>query len=184
MSRIGVKPIAIPAGVKVAVQNRVVAVEGPLGSLKQALPDGIDVVVENGSIRVKRVDDATHHKALHGLVRSLIANMVTGVTSGYSKSLEIYGVGYSAKIQGSALVLELGFAQPVTVELPKGIKVEIQAPTNPARFTIKGCDKQLVGEMAARIRRLRPPEPYQGKGIRYADEKIRRKAGKTFAATG
>jgi large subunit ribosomal protein L6 len=184
MSRIGAKPIAIPAQVQAAVRDRAIAIQGPLGALEQSLPEGIQVTVGGGRIAVQRGSDEKQARAFHGLTRSLINNMVIGVTKGFDKNLEIHGVGYNIKVQGSELLLNLGFADAVKLALPPGIKVEVAAPTNPARFTIRGCDKQQVGEFAARIRRLRPPEPYQGKGVRYADERIRRKAGKTFAATG
>jgi large subunit ribosomal protein L6 len=184
MSRIGLKPIAIPDKVKVSVKDSAVTVQGPLGSLDITVHKEITVKVEDGKVVVSRAGNEKLQRSLHGLTRSLINNMVIGVTKGYEKFLEIHGVGYNAKLQGNTLIVDVGFANPVNNELPKGLKVEVTSPTNPAKFVIRGCDKREVGEFAACIRRLRPPEPYQGKGVRYADEHIRRKAGKTFAASG
>ena len=182
MSRVGKQPVVIPDQVKVSIQDNVVTVRGPLGTLTQTVPEGIVAAVENNLIVVGRQRDVKQLRALHGLTRSLLSNMVVGVASGYEKGLEIHGIGYSAQVQGRNLVMDVGFAKPVTMPMPDGIDVEVMDQTNPARFKVKGYDKQMVGEFAARVRRVRPPEPYQGKGIRYADEHIRRKAGKTFAA--
>jgi large subunit ribosomal protein L6 len=187
MSRVGKQPVPVPGGVKVAVQDRTVRVEGPLGQLAWDVPFGMKVTVDEAAkeVRVERPDDQRRHKAMHGLTRSLIANMVQGVTEGYKRSLELYGTGYSIQQQGKKLVFQCGFANPVEKAIPAGIEVDIEVPNTrgndtPARFTVKGCDKQLVGEFAAEIRHLRPAEPYLGKGFRYLGEQIRRKAGKTF----
>ena len=182
MSRVGKQPVAIPDRVEVAIRDGVVTVRGPLGTLTHTVPEGIEAAVEDNLIVVRRQRDVKRLRALHGLTRSLLNNMVLGVAGGYEKGLEIHGIGYSAQVQGRSLVIDVGFARPVIMPMPDGIEVEVMDQTNPARFKIKGCDKQMVGEFAARVRRVRPPEPYQGKGIRYADEHIRRKAGKTFAA--
>ncbi len=189
MSRIGKQPVPVPDGVKVAVQGRTVRVEGPLGKLEWEHPFGLTVTVDEGAreVRVDRPDDHRRHKALHGLTRSLIANMVEGVTKGYRRGLELYGTGYSVQQQGPKLVFQCGVAHAVEKPIPNGIEVEIEVPNTrgndtPARFFVKGCDKQLVGEFAAEIRHLRPAEPYLGKGFRYLGEQIRRKAGKTFVS--
>jgi len=191
MSRIGKQPVPIPSGVTVAVQNRTVRVEGPKGKLAWEFPFGISVTVDKaaGQVRVERADDQRRQKAMHGLTRALIANMVEGVTKGYERGLELYGTGYSVQQQGKRLVFQCGLAHPVEKEIPAGIEVEIQVPNTrgndtPARFIVRGCDKQLVGEFAAEIRHLRPAEPYLGKGFRYLGEQIRRKAGKTFVGGG
>ncbi|NLY43004.1 MAG: 50S ribosomal protein L6 [Clostridiaceae bacterium] len=177
MSRIGRMPITIPAGVNVSVEgNNVVTVKGPNGTLTKQLHKDMIIKVENGSVIVKRPSDIKMHKALHGLTRTLIANMVTGVTAGYQKNLEINGVGYRAQKQGKKLVLSLGYSHPVEMEEPAGITVEVPAPN---KIIVKGADKQAVGEFAAQIRSKRPPEPYKGKGIKYETEVIRRKEGKT-----
>jgi len=189
MSRIGTQPVLIPEGVKVAVQDRAVRVEGPLGKLQWEHPFGLTVTVDENArqVRVERPDDQRRSKALHGLTRSLIANMVQGVTQGYRRGLELYGTGYSVQQQGQALVFQCGVSHPVQKPIPKGIEVEIEVPATrgndtPARFVVKGCDKQQVGEFAAEIRGLRPAEPYLGKGFRYVGEQIPRKAGKTFVS--
>jgi len=189
MSRIGKQPVAIPDGVKVAVQDRTVRVEGPLGKLQWEHPFGLTVSVdeEAGEVRVERPDDQRRSRAMHGLTRSLIANMVEGVTQGYRRGLELYGTGYSVQQQGQKLVFQCGVSHPVEKAIPSGIEVEIEVPNTrgndtPARFVVNGCDKQQVGEFAAEIRHLRPAEPYLGKGFRYAGEQIRRKAGKTFVS--
>jgi large subunit ribosomal protein L6 len=175
MSRIGNKPLKIPAGVTVDVGPGRVTVNGPKGELTQVIDPAMTVKLEDDVLTVSRPTDRGPHRALHGLTRSLIANMVEGVTSGFEKKLLITGVGYRAKAQGRSLELSLGFSHPVSVQAPDGIEFDVPQPTE---VTVKGIDKQLVGEIAARIRRHRPPEPYKGKGVRYADEQIRRKVGK------
>ncbi|MBI5042407.1 MAG: 50S ribosomal protein L6 [Nitrospirae bacterium] len=176
MSRIGKKPIPIPSGIDVKVEKNSVSVKGPKGELKQDFHPKVGVKVESGNILVSRSSDDRFDRALHGLTRSIIANMITGVTKGYEKSLEISGVGYRAQVQGKQLVMTLGFSHPVNFELPNGIEAVVDKQTN---ITIKGIDKYLVGQTAANIRSLKKPEPYKGKGIKYADEHIRRKEGKT-----
>lgn len=176
MSRIGKMPIAIPAGVKVAMEGAEVKVQGPKGKLSQKMPERVMVAVEAEQIVVTRPSDDKDDRALHGLVRSLINNMVIGVTQGFTKELEINGVGYRAEISGKKLTMALGFSHPVVYDLPEGIEVEVEKQT---RVIVKGIDKQLVGSAAAKIRSFREPEPYKGKGIKYADEHIVRKAGKT-----
>ncbi|MFN8150986.1 MAG: 50S ribosomal protein L6 [Solirubrobacterales bacterium] len=175
MSRIGNKPIEIPAGVTVDVGPGRVTVNGPKGELQQRIDPDMAVEIDDGVLTVSRPTDRGPHRALHGLTRSLIANMVEGVTNGYEKRLQITGVGYRAKPAGKSLELSLGFSHPVSVQAPDGIEFEVPQPTE---IVVKGIDKQLVGEIAAQIRRHRPPEPYKGKGVRYADEQIRRKVGK------
>jgi len=175
MSRIGNKPIQIPAGVTVDVGPGRVTVNGPKGELSQSIDRAMEVKVDDGVLTVARPTDRGEHRALHGLTRSLIANMVIGVTDGYEKRLQITGVGYRAKPAGKSLELSLGFSHPVSVQAPDGIDFEVPQPTE---VIVRGIDKQLVGEIAAQIRRHRPPEPYKGKGVRYADEQIRRKVGK------
>jgi large subunit ribosomal protein L6 len=176
MSRIGRLPITVPAGVSVDVDGPEVVVSGPKGTLRQTLVGGISVqTAEDGTLSVVRPDDGRQSKALHGLSRTLVANMVTGVTQGYEKKLEIVGVGYRVQAKGDNLEFALGYSHPITVEPPSGISFVVEAPT---RFTVQGIDKQQVGEIAANIRKLRKPEPYKGKGIRYAGEQVRRKAGK------
>jgi|SRR5271165_185175 len=176
MSRIGRSPIPVPSGVSVALAPDTVTVTGPGGSLACALPTGITVKEEGAVLVVERPDDQRHHRALHGLTRSLVANMVTGVTQGFSKELEIVGVGYRATAQGpTAIELALGFSHPVRVDAPEGITFEVPSPT---RIVVRGIDKQEVGQVAANIRKLRKPEPYKGKGVRYAGERVLRKAGK------
>lgn len=175
MSRIGKQPIPLPAGVEVQVEGNVVRVKGAKGELTRVLPEAIQVAVEDGRIVVRRASDDPEHKALHGLSRTLVANMVEGVTKGYEKSLEIRGVGYRAQMVGNKLQLVVGFSHPVEVTPPPGIQVEVPKPT---QIIVRGIDKELVGEFAAQIRRVRPAEPYLGKGIRYEGERVRRKAGK------
>ena len=187
MSRIGKKPIPIPNGVTVDVKPGLVSVQGPKGELAQAVSPEMKVTHGDGSggdgdgeqvapaLTVQRPSDRGEHRALHGLTRSLIANMVQGVTEGFEKRLEIHGVGYRARLQGKALELSVGYSHPVSVAAPDGIEFEVPVPT---QVVVRGIDKQLVGEMAARIRRSRPPEPYKGKGIRYEGEHVRRKVGK------
>lgn len=179
MSRIGRLPVRIPAGVTVTINGNVVSVKGPKGELTNEFHPTMKIEQVDNTIVVKRQSDEKSQKALHGLTRSLIANMVEGVTNGYSRNLEIVGVGYRASKQGSKLVLNVGYSHPVEIEPAPGIEIEVPAPT---RITVKGVDKQRVGEVAAKIREVRPPEPYLGKGIRYEGEHIRRKAGKAGKA--
>jgi large subunit ribosomal protein L6 len=175
MSRIGRKPIPIPTGVTVSISPAEVRVNGPRGELAERIPRDITVVQEGEELLVRRPTDRGEHRALHGLTRSLVANMVEGVTSGYQKVLEIQGVGYRAQLRGRDLELALGFSHPVPVKAPQGIEFEVPQPT---RVVVKGISKQLVGETAANIRKKRPPEPYKGKGIRYEGEHVVRKVGK------
>ncbi len=175
MSRIGKKPIPVPAGVTVVVEREVVRVAGPRGDLFERKSRDIDVVQEGEEVLVRRPTDRAEHRALHGLTRSLVANMVEGVTAGFTKTLEIQGVGYRAQLKGSDLELALGYSHPVPIKAPQGIEFEVPQPT---RIVIKGNDKQQVGQVAAVIRKQRPPEPYKGKGIRYEGEYVARKVGK------
>ena len=175
MSRIGKQPIAVPDGVEVSIEPEIVKVKGPKGELSERKSREIEVRQDNGEIVVTRPTDRGEHRALHGLTRSLIANMVEGVTSGFEKRLEIQGVGYRAQLQGRKLVLALGYSQPVELEAPDGIDFEVPIPT---RIVVRGISKQAVGEVAAIIRKQRPPEPYKGKGIRYEGEHVVRKVGK------
>jgi large subunit ribosomal protein L6 len=175
MSRIGKLPVQVPAGVTVTVDGNMVKVKGPRGELSHRLPAGITVEKEDNTLNVKRASEETNHKSLHGLTRSLIANMVEGVTKGYTKQLEITGVGFKAEVRPYGLQLALGFSHSIEYKAPPGIKLTAPQPT---AVTIEGSDKALVGQVAAEIRNLRPPEPYKGKGVRYAGEVIRRKAGK------
>jgi large subunit ribosomal protein L6 len=170
-------PVTIPDGVEVTVDGQVVTVLGPRGSLEHRVAEPIKVARgENGELQVSRPDDERESKSLHGLTRTLVANMVTGVTTGYEKKLEIVGVGYRVALRGANLEFALGFSHPVVVEPPAGVTFAVEAPT---RFSVSGIDKQLVGETAANIRKIRKPEPYKGKGVRYAGEVVRRKVGKT-----
>lgn len=175
MSRIGKKPINLPKGVSLTIENDIATVKGPKGTLSQAVSPAITVDQEDGQILVKRSSDAKPHRALHGLTRALLANMVEGVTNGFEKKLELVGVGYRAQMQGPKLVIAIGFSHPVEIDPPAGIEFEVPAVT---RITVKGIDKQLVGNTAAHIRAIRKPEPYKGKGIKYENEVIRRKVGK------
>src|SRR6202142_747789 len=175
MSRIGRLPVEIPGGVDVTINGREVSVTGPKGSLALELAPPIEISREDGTLKVTRASDEGKVRALHGLSRTLIANMVTGVTAGYSKTLEIVGVGYRVAAKGKDLEFSLGFSHPVVVTPPEGITFRVEAPT---RFVVEGIDKQLVGETAARIRKLRKPDPYKAKGVRYQGEVIRRKVGK------
>jgi large subunit ribosomal protein L6 len=175
MSRIGRKPIPVPSGVTVSISPEEVRVNGPRGELAERVPRDITVEQEGEELVVRRPTDRGEHRALHGLTRSLVANMVEGVTSGYQKVLEIQGVGYRAQMRGRDLELALGFSHPVPVKAPDGIEFEVPQPT---RVVVKGISKQLVGETAANIRKKRPPEPYKGKGIRYEGEHVARKVGK------
>ncbi len=175
MSRIGKKPIPVPAGVTIAIEPELVRVNGPKGELTERIPLAIDVTQEDNQLIVKRPTDRGEHRALHGLTRSLVANMVEGVTNGYEKKLEIQGVGYRAVLKGRDLELALGYSHAVPVNAPDGIEFEVPQPT---RVTVRGISKQQVGEIAAYIRKQRPPEPYKGKGIRYEGEYVARKVGK------
>jgi large subunit ribosomal protein L6 len=175
MSRIGKQPIAVPSGVSVSIEPDVVRVNGPKGELQERIPRDIVVEQDGDRLVVKRPTDRGEHRALHGLTRSLVANMVVGVTDGYEKALEIQGVGYRAQKRGNDLELALGYSHPVSVAAPKGIEFDVPSPT---RVVVKGISKQLVGEVAANIRKQRPPEPYKGKGIRYEGEYVARKVGK------
>jgi large subunit ribosomal protein L6 len=183
MSRVGAETLEIPSAVKVNVSGRAVDVSGPKGKLSYSMPEGIAVEIDGNTLHVRRASEEKQIKAFHGLVRRLIGNMVTGVNEGYQKGLEIHGVGFNAKLQGKMLTMEVGLSYTAEFNIPDGIEIEIMPGTNPVKFMIRGCDKQLVGETAARIRRIRPAEPYKGKGIRYMGEQIRRKAGKTFASS-
>ncbi len=175
MSRIGKQPITVPEGVTVTIDPGVVRVNGPKGELSERIPREITVEHEDSQLLVKRPTDRPGHRALHGLTRSLVANMVEGVTHGYAKTLEIQGVGYRAQARGRDLELALGYSHAVPVKAPEGIDFEVPVPT---RIIVRGIDKQLVGEVAANIRKKRPPEPYKGKGIRYEGEHVARKVGK------
>ena len=175
MSRIGRMPVSVPSGVTVTIDGREVTVTGPKGTLQHNVAAPIDVSQSDGVLTVTRPNDEGQVRALHGLSRTLIANMITGVTEGYSKTLEIVGVGYRVQARGKDLEFSLGFSHPVTVAPPDGISFQVEAPT---RFVVEGIDKQQVGETAANIRKLRKPDPYKGKGVRYQGEQVRRKVGK------
>ena len=175
MSRIGKAPIPIPNGVEVKQAGSIMEVKGPKGTLSQTIPNGIVLQVEGGVINVKRQEDTKHVRSLHGLLRTLITNMVTGVTEGFNKRLEIVGIGYRANLQGRNLQLSLGYSHPVNYAIPEGIEVVVDKQT---AITVMGIDKQKVGQVAAEIRGFKKPEPYKGKGIRYVGEQVRRKAGK------
>ena len=179
MSRIGNAPITLPAGVDVAISGREVKVKGSQGTLSHVLPESILLSVEDGVLTVARENDQRQNKALHGLTRALMANMVIGVSEGYVRELQTVGVGYRASLSGSRLELQVGFSHPVHIDAPDGITFEVPDPT---KIMVKGLDKQAVGQVAADIRSVRPPEPYKGKGIRYAGEQVRRKAGKAGVA--
>jgi len=180
MSRVGQAPVPVPSGVEVKIEGRVVTVKGPKGELTRTLPEALSVTQEDGQLTVARADDERESRALHGLFRSLIANMVTGVTEGYRRGLEIVGVGYRATAQGDrALELAVGYSHTVKVQAPEGITFEVPSNT---RIDVVGIDKETVGQVAADIRAIRKPEPYKGKGIRYQGEVVRRKAGKAASA--
>ncbi len=181
MSRIGRMPIPVPAGVEITQQGNHLTVKGPLGTLERTLHREMTIERDDGTLRVVRPSDEPRHRALHGLTRTLVANMVTGVTTGFTKNLEISGVGYRAQLQGEKLVLALGYSHPVEVTPPEGIRFSLETPT---RLSVIGADKELVGQVAADIRSRRKPEPYKGKGIRYAGEQILRKAGKAGKVGG
>jgi large subunit ribosomal protein L6 len=176
MSRIGRSPITVPSGVEVTIADKQVTVKGPKGTLARSVPGDITVRQEDGSLLVERPDDERQNRALHGLTRSLVNNMVVGVTDGFNKDLEIVGVGYRATARGANQIeLALGFSHPVVVDAPDGVTFEVPTPT---RISVRGIDKELVGQVAANIRKIRKPEPYKGKGVRYAGERVIRKAGK------
>jgi large subunit ribosomal protein L6 len=175
MSRIGGRPIEIPDGVTVEIGAGVVSVKGPKGELSQSVSPSMRIEQSNGTLTVERPSDRGEHRALHGLTRTLVANMVEGVTNGFEKRLEIQGIGYRARLQGKALEMTLGYSHPVSISPPDGIEFEVPQPTE---VVVRGIDKQLVGEIAARVRKQRPPEPYKGKGVRYSGEYVRRKVGK------
>ena len=181
MSRVGQAPIPVPDDVSISIVGQRVTVNGPRGELQRSFPDGVTIEQADGELRVNRTDDERERRALHGLARSLLANMVIGVTQGYEKALEIQGVGYRAQKKGNDLEVVVGYSHPVTKEAPAGIEFEVPSPT---RIVVRGVDKELVGQTAAEIRSIRKPEPYKGKGIRYAGERIRRKAGKAAKAGG
>ncbi len=183
MSRLGKIPVPVPAGVTVTVADRAISVKGPKGELAWSLPEGIRAEAPaGGPVKLTRAADDRHHRARHGLSRALVANMVRGVAEGYMRKLQIVGVGYQAKKEGTKLVLQVGFADPVGLPIPPGVEVDVGEKG--LALAVRGCDKQKVGEFAAVVRRVRPPEPYKGKGIRYDDEVVRRKAGKTLVAGG
>lgn len=179
MSRIGKRPVPLPQGVSAQIDGRRVRVKGPKGELSREVHRDLTVVVEDGAIVVRRPSDAGRHRALHGLTRTLMANMVEGVTSGFSKRLEIQGVGYKAEVKPFGVQLVVGFSHPVPYHAPVGVKISVE---NNTLVSVEGVDKELVGQVAAELRAVRPPEPYKGKGIRYVGESVRRKAGKTAQA--
>lgn len=177
MSRIGRKPIQLPDGVEVKLENNEVFVKGPKGQLSYVLPEGIGLTIDNRTLIVTRSSDNSRHKALHGLARSLISNMVTGVSTGFTRVLQIYGVGYRAQVSGDKLTINIGYSHPVDFKLPEGIKAVVDEKQT--TITLSGIDKQLIGQVAANIRAIRPPDAYKGKGIRYAEEVLKLKPGKT-----
>lgn len=179
MSRIGKEPIGIPDGVEVTIEGERVTVKGPKGTLHQDVSAEMKVTTDDGEVRVERPSDERRHRSLHGLTRTLIANMVHGVTQGFEKRLEIQGVGYRASLQGKSLEVQVGYSHPVNITPPEGIEFEVPAPNS---IVVRGIDKQLVGQIAANIREVRKPEPYKGKGIRYEGEYVRKKAGKAAKA--
>lgn len=181
MSRIGKLPISIPAPVKLKQSGAVVVIEGPKGKLEHRLPEGVEIEVSDGALAVKRSAETRQARALHGLTQRILANMVQGVTSGFSQVLEITGVGYRADARGEIIHLSLGYSHPIIYQLPAGVQAKVEKQVT---ITLEGVDRQLLGEVAAQIRALRPPEPYKGKGIKYADEVLRRKAGKAAGAGG
>jgi large subunit ribosomal protein L6 len=179
MSRVGLSPVPVPSGVEVKIDGRSVTVKGPKGSLDRTFADPISIEMDDGEVKLSRGDDTRESKALHGLSRALLNNMVIGVSDGYSKELHFVGVGYRASLKGKQLELLVGYSHPVQFDAPDGIDFEVPEPT---RVIVSGIDKELVGQVAADIRKVRPPEPYKGKGIRYKDEYVRRKAGKAGIA--
>ncbi len=176
MSRIGRMPVVLPDGVEVQIKGSHVRVKGPKGELQHTFPADMKISLEDGEVNVNRPSDAKHHRSLHGMTRAIINNMVVGVSTGFEKILEVNGVGYRAELSGKNLVLNVGYSHPVEVEPPEGINFEVDTRTR--QIKVAGYDKQVVGQVAADIRKIRPPEPYKGKGIKYLDERIRRKAGK------
>jgi large subunit ribosomal protein L6 len=179
MSRIGKMPVEIPAGVKVKQDYSIISVEGPKGKLSMEMPKGVDVVLGDKLVEIKRSSDGRKERSYHGLVRTLVANMVKGVSSGFEKSLEISGVGYRAEVTGGSLKLVIGFSSPIEYVIPDGVQIKVDKQVN---IAVSGIDKQMVGRVAAEIRSLKKPEPYKGKGIKYAGEQIRRKVGKSVGA--
>lgn len=179
MSRTGRNPIPIPKGVEVKVEGSLVRVKGPKGALEVSLNQGISAQVADGDFTLDRADDEPQSRAFHGLARALMANAITGVSDGWSKALDIIGIGYRAEKQGNEVVFNLGYSHPINFKIPQGIDIEVDGKAN--RITVRGIDRQQVGQIAAEIRGLRPPEPYKGKGVRYADERVRTKAGKQGA---
>ncbi|MCL2000138.1 MAG: 50S ribosomal protein L6 [Planctomycetes bacterium] len=186
MSRVGKKPVPVPSGVTIQVPADQIVVKGPKGELRQKLVPGVKIAIENLEVVVTRVSDSKQHRALHGLYRALIQNMVVGVTQGYEKRMRIMGTGYRVELKGKIFSIVAGFAHPVELSVPAGIEIEVLKATSREYmdFIVRGIDKQLVGEVSAQIRRVRPPDLYQGKGIRYADEHVRRLEGKSFGAGG
>jgi large subunit ribosomal protein L6 len=179
MSRIGKLPITVPKGVDVTIADDLVTVKGPKGQLQVSLLPGVSAAVENGSITVTRANEERETRSFHGLVRALLANATTGVSEGWSKELEIVGIGYRAESKGKSVIFNLGYSHPIDFAVPDGIEIDVDAKAN--KVTVRGIDRQQVGQIAAEIRRLRPPEPYKGKGVRYSDERVRTKAGKQGA---
>jgi len=175
MSRVGKQPVPIPSGVEVKVEGQFVAVKGPKGSLERTFPEEVSFALEDGKVRVERPEDDRRSRAMHGLSRALLANMVVGVSEGYTRELQLVGVGYRAALKGKDLELQVGYSHPVAIEPPDGVFFEVPEPT---KVIVSGIDKERVGQASADIRKVRPPEPYKGKGIRYVDEYVRRKAGK------
>jgi large subunit ribosomal protein L6 len=179
MSRIGKKPVPLPSGVTAAIAGQTITVKGPKGEISRTVHQELALALEDNSVAVRRPSDEPRHKALHGLTRTLVANMVEGVTKGFAKSLEIQGVGYKAEVKPFGVQLVVGFSHPVPYHAPKGIKITVD---NNVQVKVEGVDKELVGQVASELRAVRPPEPYKGKGIRYTGEQVRRKAGKTAQA--
>ncbi len=180
MSRVGKNPISVPEGVKIVRKERMITLEGPKGTLHHTIPAGIEVTEEDGKIILNRSNDQRRQRSLHGLTRTLVANMVTGVTDGFRKTLEIVGVGYRADVQGDILNMTLGYSHPIRFKIPEGISIQVERQT---LINVQGIDKYLVGQVAAKIRDFRKPDPYKGKGIKYTDEVIRRKVGKSAAGS-
>lgn len=181
MSRIGRQPVAVPGEVEIAIEGSKVAVKGPKGQLERELHPDMQLELQDGELIVQRPSESKEHRSLHGLTRSLVANMVEGVTKGFQRNLELKGVGYRAQKQGNKLVLAVGYSHPVEMVAPEGIEIDVPAPT---KISVRGIDKQAVGQVAANIRAVRPPEPYLGKGIMYEGERVRRKAGKAGKVSG
>ncbi len=179
MSRIGKQPITVPKGVDISIGNELVTVKGPKGQLQVKLLPGVSAAVKDGSINITRANDERETRSFHGLLRALLANATTGVAEGWSKELEIVGIGYRAESQGKSVIFSLGYSHPINFAVPDGIEIDVDAKAN--KITVKGIDRQQVGQIAAEIRGLRPPEPYKGKGVRYSDERVRTKAGKQGA---